>query len=336
MAFAGFALALGLLLLLAHSSGGTTAAVEVRHRVALDPRAGEIGAGVSPAALLIEPRDGIRPVTRFLDHAQRTIFVEAYILSDRSVIRALERAAVQGVHVYVLLEPHPFGLGNQPFRVAAELRSTGVAVRWSSPAFSLTHAKFIVADDRSAIISTANFSRAAFHSNREFLIVDTYRSQARLLSSLFRADWDRQSIRIDDDNVVVSPNDSRPRFVSLLLRAHHSIRLYAEEIADPAMENQLVRLARHGIRVEVLLAWGQTPAAARFLKRGGVVVREYRRLYIHAKVLSVDGTEVFLGSENLSAQSLDENREVGILLRGSSVIAIDAAFDADWRGSVGL
>ena len=35
-------------------------------------------------------------------------------------------------------------------------------------------------------------------------------------------------------------------------------------------------------------------------------------LYIHAKVIDVDGTKAFIGSENFSTASLDYNRELGL------------------------
>ncbi len=35
-------------------------------------------------------------------------------------------------------------------------------------------------------------------------------------------------------------------------------------------------------------------------------------LYIHAKVIDVDGAKAFLGSENFSTASLEYNRELGV------------------------
>lgn len=320
--------------LVAHRGTSPVRVADPPARITTDPRAAFVGRGIFPAKLLVEPKSGVRPLTRILDHAQRTIFVECYILTDRSVIRALERASAQGVNVYVLLEPHPFGLGTQPVRVADELRAAGISVRWSSPSFALTHAKFIVVDDRVVVISTANLSHAAFHTNREFLVVETGRYRGRLLSALFRADWDRAPFSVNDRDIVISPIDSRQRISTFLRTAIKSVRLYAEEIGDVGMERALVSLARLHLDVRVLLAWGQSPSAVHFLAGGGVAVRETRALYIHAKAMSIDSREAFVGSQNLSTQSLDENREVGILLRGPAVERIDRTFDADWQRAV--
>ena len=43
-------------------------------------------------------------------------------------------------------------------------------------------------------------------------------------------------------------------------------------------------------------------------------------LYIHAKVIDVDGTKAFLGSENFSTASLDYNRELGLITSAAGVL----------------
>jgi phosphatidylserine/phosphatidylglycerophosphate/cardiolipin synthase-like enzyme len=121
-----------------------------------------LGPGILPEHVLVEPQDGVHSIIRALDKARDHIFLETYILTDARVIHALERAAAQGVGVYVLLEQRPLGMGSQPERLADMLRAAGVFVRWTPPRFYLTHAKFLLLDDRMAVVSTANFSRSAF------------------------------------------------------------------------------------------------------------------------------------------------------------------------------
>jgi phosphatidylserine/phosphatidylglycerophosphate/cardiolipin synthase-like enzyme len=60
-------------------------------------------------------------------------------------------------------------------------------------------------------------------------------------------------------------------------------------------------------------------------------VRELTTPYIHAKVMVVDDRVAFVGSENLSAASLDHNRELGVLISGTSIRRILHAFSADWQ-----
>jgi cardiolipin synthase A/B len=293
-----------------------------------------LGSGIVPTELLVEPQAGSRPLVRVIDRAQTRIFIEIYILTDASVIRALERAAAQGVAVYVMLEHRPLGLGVQPDRMMDRLRAAGILVKWTRPGFQLTHAKFVVVDDRLAVISSANFSRSAFRQNRDFLVFDDRQADVLAISRLFRADWDRLPASFQNLNLLVSPVNARLKLQMLIARAHRTIDVYAEEIADTRLERRLGAAARRGIRVRVILAWGGSPAAVAALARQGVQVRELRSPYIHAKVVSVDGKEAYVGSENLSAASLDRNRELGILLRGPAVRRLKTVFATDWgRGS---
>lgn len=295
-----------------------------------------VGRGILPARVLVEPGDGSRPLVRAIDRAQDRVFLEAYILTDAPVIRALERGAAQGVEVFVLLEPHAIGMGTQAQRMADELRAAGVRVRWTPASFSLTHAKFLVLDDREAIISTANFSRSAFHSNREFLAYTRDQPLVRQLSAVFRADWDRLAVAVRNRDAVVAPNGARRQLSGMFERARSRLDIYAEEIADARTEASLVRAARRHVRVRVILAAGQTQAAARYLAARRVRVRTLATPYVHAKVIVADGRQAFVGSENLSSQSLDRNREVGVVLRGPAVARIDSAFDRDWRNGTAV
>lgn len=289
------------------------------------------GVGRNGTRLVVEPTEGVRPLLRAIDAAHHTIFLEAYILTQRRVERALQRAAAQGVAVYVLLDSHPFGMGNQPAQMASSLQSAGIAVRWTSPRFYYTHAKFLVVDDTLAVISTANFSTAAFSKNREFLVFDRQRADVHDLSNTFRSDWDRIPFENRNPALIISPR-SRPELTILLQRSRHFVDVYAEEVADPGLDRLLVQLHRH-VRVRVLLADTYRSPGLNLLLKEGVAVHGMRYPYIHAKMFLVDGRYAFIGSENLSPTSLDLNREVGIVLRGAAVERALTIFHQDWVGS---
>src|SRR5262249_38097453 len=88
-----------------------------------------------------------------------------------------------------------------------------------------------------------------------------------------------------------------------------------------------------GVAVRAMIAdagWvsANTDAAA-FLKGLGVEVKWIPHL--HTKVLVADGATAYLGSENLSATSLDHNREVGVIvIDQSSIQPLEDTFEKDW------
>ncbi|MGI8969011.1 MAG: phospholipase D-like domain-containing protein [Chloroflexota bacterium] len=284
--------------------------------------------------LLTEPQSGEKPLIRAIDAAQQRVFVECYLLSNRRIVRALERAESQGVQVLVLLERKPVGLGTQPARMADELHAAGIGVRWTSSRFALTHAKFMVLDDRVAVISTANFSAAGFHTDRDFVAMDYRLADARQLSNIFRADWDRIHPAFEDPALIVAPVYARGDVDGLILGARRSVDVYAEEVVDATVESLLIARAKQHVRVRVLLPPGASIPAVQLLTGQGVLVRTLNAPYIHAKALIVDHMRGYIGSENLSTQSLDRNREVGIWLGTGGLSTVERRFNADWMRAI--
>jgi len=102
---------------------------------------------------------------------------------------------------------------------------------------------------------------------------------------------------------------------------------------DSASEDALITAARHGVSVRLILpgsADTESAGGAR-LKAGGVQLVYVCAPFIHAKVIVADGRLAFVDSENFSATSLDENREVGLLLSdGTALATIATTFERDW------
>ncbi len=85
--------------------------------------------------------------------------------------------------------------------------------------------------------------------------------------------------------------------------------------ADPAVLGAVVARAKAGVEVRALLAdpaWMEdNTATAVELATSSIPVRFLKSLDLHAKLVASDDV-AFIGSENVSANSLDRNREIGI------------------------
>src|SRR6266849_9965608 len=141
-----------------------------------------VGSGAHGVRIFVEPDAGEQVITNAISSAQKSIWLEIYLLSDRNVIRALEDAANRGLDVRVMLEPHPFGGGTSPSKTLDELAAAGIKTQFTNPSFALTHEKGMIIDGTTAYIMTSNFTRSAlggygsgssYPSNREYDIVDT-------------------------------------------------------------------------------------------------------------------------------------------------------------------
>jgi phosphatidylserine/phosphatidylglycerophosphate/cardiolipin synthase-like enzyme len=312
--------------------------------VACQPAAGPSTAGNLPVGapsiqLYVEPDVGARPVIQFIDAANQSLDVAMYLLSDRPIISAIESAKRRGVLVRVMLEEHPYGEGAGNGSIYDRLRGEGILVAWSPADFKLSHDKYAVADRRSALLGTANWTASAFSSNREYVVVDQDATDVAQVAAIFDADWSRRVAAVDDPHLVVSPTNSRADFLALIRTAHKQIDLEAEEMQDQEIEDALGQAAQRGITVRAIVPTSSGGADAnepgqRRLAGAGVKVRRLENPYVHAKDILIDGQEAFIGSENISSQSLDQNREIGIVtVDPAAVDRLEQTFALDWASA---
>jgi cardiolipin synthase A/B len=310
---------------------------------------GTISSGVQGVQLFVEPNDGDRVITNALAGAKKSVLLEIYLLTERKVISALEEAAQRGIDVRVMLEMHPYG-GGSPQETLDRLQAAGVKTEATSPDFALTHEKGMVIDGSTAYIMTSNFTASALGSgsytkNREYGIIDTNGQDVQAVTTIFSADWNRSSPQINDANLVVSPVNSRGAFEALIKSAHKTLLIEAEEMQDSAIEQAIVSAGQRGVQVQVILPAPSSSSSSdstgdsnsggiSTISHTGVQVREDPGLYMHAKMMLVDGQRAFVGSENISTASLDRNRELGILVSDQNALStLQQTFQQDWGDS---
>jgi cardiolipin synthase A/B len=262
-----------------------------------------------------------------------------HLLTDARVIQALEDAVVRGVDVRVMLEEHPYG-GDvvSPQRTLQTLTTAKIQARFADPAYYYTHAKMLIIDGATLYVLTANLSRSglggsSLSRNREFGVIDTRAADVAETRAIFEADWNRTRPTLHDSNMVVSPVNARAKILGLLALAKTSLLVEDEEMYDPASEETLIAAAGRGVNVRLILP-GATDISSADVARlvaGGVHLVYVSAPYIHAKAIVADGRLAFVGSENFSPTSLDQNREVGVLLADTAALAtLTATFERDW------
>jgi cardiolipin synthase A/B len=306
-----------------------------------------IGSGVQGVQVFVEPDAGDSVITSAIAGAKKTILLEMYLLTERKVISALEDAANRGVDVQVMLEQHPYGSGSaSPTQTLDRLKAAGVKAQVTNPAFALTHEKGMVIDGSTAYIMTANFTLSAlgggsYTKNREYGIIDTNAQDVQAVTTIFNADWTRSTPQIHDPNLVVSPVNSRSTFTSLINNAHQTLLIEAEEMQDSSIEQAIVNAGQRGVKVQIILPSPSSSSSGdsnsngiRAISHPGIQIEEDPHLYMHAKIIIVDGQRAFVGSENISTASLEQNRELGILVSDQNVLGtLQQTFQQDWNAS---
>lgn len=288
--------------------------------------------------LMVFPEAGSRPVLDAISSAGRSIHMVMYLFTSQDVLEALKSAAGRGVQVWVMLEENPFGGGKSNRVAAEELRQAGVHVNWGNPVFQYTHEKCLIIDERWMMISTGNMTTSTFTANRDFAVISTHADDVAEALRVFAADWERGDVDLSAARLVWSPETARRRILEMIDAAQASIDLEEQSLQDEAVIALLEGAAARGVRVR-LLSSPQAPLEDDLnepgrdrLRRAGGQVRYQHDPYIHAKAFIVDGEVAFVGSQNLTATSLDLNRELGIVVADPLVISrLEEVFARDWQ-----
>jgi phosphatidylserine/phosphatidylglycerophosphate/cardiolipin synthase-like enzyme len=294
--------------------------------------------------LIIEPDDGRAAVLSTIAGACDNITLTIYELDDPEIIAALVKAREMGVSVRVIYNNQSFTSmheENPNFKAVADLTAAGAETRPASPVFNVTHQKTLTADGALSVIMTFNLEPGYFNTTRDFAIITTDRSEVQEIEEVFDADWDYRPVTPDEPSLVWSPVNSRDKILGLINNATTTLEVYNEEVNDPECISALVAAAKRGVAVRVIVADlgedgqnGNAPALAT-LNAGGVRAKAITSLYIHAKMVLADyGTPAqvaYIGSENLGTVSLDQNRELGILVTEEPVLdRLESVFSQDW------
>jgi cardiolipin synthase len=312
----------------AGSSSGTSNAVQAASSGAT--RAG---------SLVIEPGAGFSPVYSLIDGAKHSIDVTMYEFKDTTAEHDLAAAAKRGVQVHVILDQRERSENSTAY---SYLSSHKVKVTWSSSSFTYTHQKTVIIDGSEAVIMTANLTSEYYATSRDFLVVDSSHADVAAITAVFNADFSHRTIRPGDGvDLVWSPTDSQDKLLALINGVTSSLRIYSEEMGDTTIENALIKAAKRGVDVQVCgeNESGEYDSAYAKLARAGVQISYYSSstgFYIHGKVVEADyGTshaKVFIGSENFSNTSLNENRELGLIISSHAVMAaIASTFATDFK-----
>jgi phosphatidylserine/phosphatidylglycerophosphate/cardiolipin synthase-like enzyme len=149
------------------------------------------------ASALLVPDNAGDALLALLDGANLTIDVEALQLpwtwdsEPNPVIAALQRAAMRGVRVRILLDAVPGGANDATIRgLGAWASDRGVALEIEGSQDARVHNKAVVADGRSVWVGSMNFGEASMTRNREaaLLLEGPVAADA---AGTFEEDWNR-------------------------------------------------------------------------------------------------------------------------------------------------
>jgi phosphatidylserine/phosphatidylglycerophosphate/cardiolipin synthase-like enzyme len=255
--------------------------------------------------LILEPAARKAALLGVIGAAKRRVILSLFRCDDFSVLDALAAALERGCEVEAVLTKRAKGGKKRLKKLWSALEEMGAVVtRFADPVVKY-HAKYLVADDSTAIITTLNPTRKCFTRTWDAVLLTQDPAVVKGLLTLFKADAagvPLPSRRPLSRRLIVGPERSRAEFRALICSAKHSIRVLDHKLSDPDLVGLLRERRGDGIIVTVL---GKQPM---------------RGIEPHGKMMIIDEARAVLGSTALSTLSLDFRREVSVVVHDPALV----------------
>lgn len=264
--------------------------------------------------LILDPAERKAALLRVIAGARRRLVLSLFRCDDFTVLDALAGALERGCEVEAILTKRAKGGKKRLKKLWGALEAMGAIVtRYGDPVVKY-HAKYLVADESTAIVTTLNPTRKCFSRTWDAVLVTEDASLVRGLLALFRADTisaPLPSRRPISRRLIIGPERSRAEMRALIAGAKHSIRILDHKLSDPDLVGLLRERRSEGIMVSVL---GKHPMGP---------------IEPHGKMMIIDEQRAVLGSTALSTLSLDFRREVSVVIHQPALVKqLNVAYQA--------
>ncbi len=271
--------------------------------------------------VLATPTDAAsQKIVTLMQWAKTRVYLNVYILTYTSIIDGLIEAHKRGVDVRIILERSVYQFARINDGAFSRLTQAGISIVWASEKdFNFDHAKYFLIDD-AVIIGTWNMTKSSFEKNRDFFVILRDSQIRQVLEKIFMADTQRFPTIESSPKLVISPIDSRKKIEKLLWDATTSISIFAESLSDESLLKILELKKKNGLNVQICLAEAKNSSRDQLIDRmrkSKILVRQVKSPHVHAKTILVDDRILLIWSINYTKNSLDQNREIDLLLEDS-------------------
>jgi phosphatidylserine/phosphatidylglycerophosphate/cardiolipin synthase-like enzyme len=236
-------------------------------------------------------------VLRVIRSARERLLISVFRCTDVAVLDAIGEALNRKVDVRFLMTPRARGWEKRLKALGTYLESMGAKVHPYSDPVVKYHAKYLLADDGPALITSLNLTAKCFGATCDFIVLTHDPGVVAGLRELFEVDWLAPHSTLSahvNPRLIVGPERARVQFTALLGSAKRSIHIIDHKLDDPAIQALLKSKKAQGVDVQVL---GQGHL-------GGMLA--------HGKLIIVDGRIAAIGSMAQTAMSLDFRREIAV------------------------
>lgn len=274
----------------------------------------------------------LEKIVNIIDEAKNYVYVEVYMLTESRIKDAILRAKKRWLDVKIILEKDPYLAYNINNKTFDEFQKKEIAVvRSNQKNYTLNHSKIILTDGLS-IISTWNLTYSSFTQNRDIYVFTKDKEIHKNLLEVFEADYTWIKKWVLYENLVLSPQNSRDKIEKLFEIAEKKIKIYIPYFDDEKMVEKLINLKKEK-NLEIVAVIPKTAVDDENTKK---LVKNWIKIYkipkytMHSKAILADNKYLWIWSTNFSQYSLDQNREIWILLKEGKVIEkFEGIFESD-------
>lgn len=253
---------------------------------------------------------------------QKTLDLRTYEFTHKDFKNTIKNLAENNVNIRIIIEDNKYQQFQNTLKVLGQDFSWYQNIQLKSDkqmGTEYTHAKVNLIDS-GFIIQTANLTNSSFVSNREHFFQSYDSGVWKSLYTIFEKDRNGEKITIKDihPNLIVCNINCRGVIEQLLSSAEESIIIQTQYITDESIRN-ILREKKSLPEFKMLVAdtKDNTNLVRIFWDDHA---RKFTQYYNHTKMILIDHKILLLGSMNLSSNSLDNNREIWILLLDTAII----------------
>ncbi len=263
-----------------------------------------------------------------VNQTKETLQWQVYNLTNRDIKAQLKELSQGGTQIEMIIENRPYNsYGNKRDELLAEFEPyPSISFRsdqWLHTNF--VHSKFRVTDNH-AIVQTANLTYDGLNKSKEHQFISSDPDLHNALSNLFEQDREQQEKSTDTEqdrykypNLLVCPFNCRDWIENLLEQAEESIIIWNQYITDQSIRNIIKKQERNNIDMKMLVSNSENnDDLIRYFD--WETARQLNKPYMHTKTMLVDGIYLVLWSINFSQNSLDNNREVAVIITAPTLI----------------
>lgn len=256
-----------------------------------------------------------------INSAQNRIWIEIYTWTNLSKINsAIESAKKRWVDIRVILEWNVYGSPYINVETKKFLDKNSIPNKYAdNNKFNFTHAKFWLIDD-DYYISTGNWTRSFFNKNREFIYKWNDEITKNFLEKIFLADFEYQNFVQKSEipeHIVISPLNSREKIENFITNSESEIIIYVQTVSDEKILKILSDLQNSSKKIFLCTADNEWNREA-FAKNPHLDWKFGKNPYLHAKMMISDDKKIFIWSQNFTKNSIENNREIGIILENKN------------------